>query len=218
VRGNHDAFNVPYVSSLPPHKLAPKPPQLTKSPRVDSASAAAPPPPPPPSIDYAAPAPSSDSPLHCSPPDPASRVTQCITRSSPSLVPVSVVLIDAAPHPGPARPLNFFGSLTSRDMDDVFFAMHRDQRPGGVRIVVSHYPTALISSSGPSRDRTATLRSLLVQSKNVMSYVLCGHLHSVGGGAPLLHTSHAPNVMELLLADWKISRKCGLFAVCGCCV
>ena len=99
-------------------------------------------------------------------------------------------------------------------MDDVFFAMHRDQRPGGVRIIVSHYPTALISSSGPSRDRSATLRSLLVHSKNVMSYVLCGHLH-----LPLLHTSHASNVMELLLADWKISLKCGgLFAACDCCV
>ena len=97
-------------------------------------------------------------------------------------------------------------------MDDVFFAMHRDQRPGGVRIVVSHYPTALISSSGPSRDRSATLRSLLVHSKNVMSYVLCGHLH-----LPLLHTSHAPHVIELLLADWKHLRKCGSCGVARLC-
>ena len=76
--------------------------------------------------------------------------------------------------------------LSAQGFGDVFFSLHRGQRPGGVRIVVSHYPTAVISSSGPSRDRTATLRSLLVHSKNVMSYVLCGHLHSVGGGAPLL--------------------------------
>jgi hypothetical protein len=101
-------------------------------------------------------------------------------------------------------------------MDDVFFAMHRGQRPGGVRFLVSHYPTAFISSVGPSRDRSATLRSLLVQSKNVASFILCGHLHDLAGAAPLLHTSHAGNVMELLLADWKFKRACDTRSARAC--
>ena len=134
----------------------------------------------------------------------------------PSLVPVSILLIDAAPHPGPARPLNFFGTLKSRDMDDAFFALHRGQRAGGVRFVVSHYPTALISSAGPSRDPGSTLRTLLLQSKNVLSFVLCGHLHDLAGFAPRLHTSHSPNVMELLLADWKLMRKCACSRAAAC--
>jgi hypothetical protein len=211
VRGNHDSFNVPYASTSRHPKRAPAPPLLSKSNNVDAASSAAAPTPsshPPHSNEHAPTPPSSAAPLQCATPDPASRIIQCITKPSPSLVPVSFILIDAAPHPGPARPLNFFGSLTSRDMDEVFFALHRGQRAGGVRFVVSHYPTALISSSGPSRDRSATLRSLLVHSKNVMSFVLCGHLHDLDGLAPRLHTSHSPNVMELLLADWKIMRKC----------
>jgi hypothetical protein len=205
VRGNHDAFNVPYAPSAHPHKHSPAPPLLSKGAR-SSAAAAPEPAASSSSKDNASyPLPPSP-PLRCFAPDPASRVMQCITPPSTSLVPVSFVVVDAAPHPGPARPLNFFGSLTSADMDDVFFAMHRGQRPGGVRIVVTHYPTALISSAGPSRDRSATLRSLLVQSKSVSSFILCGHLHDLAGAAPLLHTSHAINVMELLLADWKFKR------------
>jgi hypothetical protein len=92
-------------------------------------------------------------------------------------------------------------------MDDLFYALHKGQRAGGVRFVVSHYPTALITSCGSARDRGATVRSLLEQSKNLLSVVLCGHLHDLGGMAPQLHTSHTPNVMELLLADWKLLRK-----------
>jgi hypothetical protein len=212
VRGNHDAFNVPYAAPLRPHQHAPARPLLPSDAKVHAAPAPTTPSPP---DANASPPPPSSSLLHCSTPDPASRVIQCITPPSPSLVPVSFVAVDAAPHPGPARPLNFFGSLTSYDMDDVFFAMHRGQRPGGVRFVVSHYPTALISSDGPSRDRSATLRSLLVQSKNVSSFILCGHLHDLGGVAPLLHTSHSPNVMELLLADWKFKRTCDFASFCA---
>lgn len=210
VRGNHDAFNVPYASLSRRHDFAPNLPPLDKG--VDAPSAAAQPPPPPPpasrSSENTSSTPSPTNAIQCTTPDPASRVTQCITKPSPSLLPVSIILVDAAPHPGPARPLNFFGTLKSSDMDDAFFALHRGQRAGGVRFVVSHYPTALISSAGPSRDPGSTLRTLLMQSKNVLSFVLCGHLHDLAGFAPRLHTSHSPNVMELLLADWKLMRKC----------
>jgi hypothetical protein len=224
VRGNHDAFNVPYASPSRQHHLAPNLPPLDKGVDAPSAAAQSPPPPPPPpppaaashSNENTSSSPYPTNAIQCATPDPASRVTQCITKPSPSLVPVSILLIDAAPHPGPARPLNFFGTLKSRDMDDAFFALHRGQRAGGVRFVVSHYPTALISSAGPSRDPGSTLRTLLLQSKNVLSFVLCGHLHDLAGFAPRLHTSHSPNVMELLLADWKLMRKCACLRAAAC--
>ncbi|KAI9498188.1 Metallo-dependent phosphatase-like protein [Zychaea mexicana] len=108
------------------------------------------------------------------------------------------VVADASPKKGPARPLNFFGYLTSKTMDHLASAIMTPTRYNHT-FVFSHYPTTTMvfgESSHGYRYKD------LAQH---MSVYFCGHLHRlVAGMGDVLKSYNArTDSLELELADMK---------------
>ncbi|TMS21119.1 Transmembrane protein 62 [Larimichthys crocea] len=108
----------------------------------------------------------------------------------------SFVCVDATLTPGPKRPYNFFGILNQTQMDllDTFRA---ESMRSNQSIWFGHYTTSTVVSPAPGvRD---TMRSAVAY--------LCGHLHTLGGLMPVLHSRHPQGAMELELGDWMDNRR-----------
>uniref|UniRef100_A0A3P8SRH0 Transmembrane protein 62 n=1 Tax=Amphiprion percula TaxID=161767 RepID=A0A3P8SRH0_AMPPE len=107
----------------------------------------------------------------------------------------SFVCVDATLTPGPKRPYNFFGILNQTQMDllDTFRA---ESLKSNQSIWFGHYTTSTVVSPSPG-------------VRDIMSAVayLCGHLHTLGGLMPVLHSRHPQGTLELELGDWMDNRR-----------
>ena len=65
-----------------------------------------------------------------------------------------------------------------------------------------HFTTSTILSPSPG------IRSVM---SSATAY-LCGHLHTLGGLMPVLHTRHFQGTLELEVGDWKDNRRYRIFA------
>ncbi|XP_039744291.1 transmembrane protein 62 isoform X2 [Pteropus medius] len=65
-----------------------------------------------------------------------------------------------------------------------------------------HFTTSTILSPSPG------IRSIM---SSATAY-LCGHLHTLGGLMPVLHTRHFQGTLELEVGDWKQNRRYRIFA------
>ncbi|XP_061752246.1 transmembrane protein 62-like [Nerophis ophidion] len=103
--------------------------------------------------------------------------------------------------PGPKRPYNFFGILNQTQMDklDTFRA---ESLKSNQSVWFGHYTTSTIVSPSPG------VRELM---RSAIAY-LCGHLHTLGGLMPVLHSRHPSGALELELGDWMDNRKYRILA------
>ncbi|XP_067895855.1 transmembrane protein 62 isoform X2 [Heterodontus francisci] len=69
-------------------------------------------------------------------------------------------------------------------------------------IWLGHYTTSTIVSASPGIQQVMG---------SAIAY-LCGHLHTLGGLMPVLHTRHSQGTLELELGDWMDNRKYRLMA------
>ncbi|RVE57512.1 hypothetical protein OJAV_G00216800 [Oryzias javanicus] len=108
----------------------------------------------------------------------------------------SFVCVDATLTPGPKRPFNFFGILNQTQMNllDTFRA---ESQKSNQSIWFGHYTTSTIVSPSPG------VRDLM---SSAVAY-LCGHLHTLGGVMPVLHSRHPHGTLELELGDWMDNRR-----------
>lgn len=108
----------------------------------------------------------------------------------------SFVCADATLTPGPKRPYNFFGILNQTQMDllDTFRA---ESLKSNQSIWFGHYTTSTVVSPSPG------VRDVM---RSAVAY-LCGHLHTLGGLMPVLHSRHPQGTLELELGDWMDNRR-----------
>uniref|UniRef100_A0A673CQD5 Transmembrane protein 62 n=1 Tax=Sphaeramia orbicularis TaxID=375764 RepID=A0A673CQD5_9TELE len=108
----------------------------------------------------------------------------------------SFVCADATLTPGPKRPYNFFGILNQTQMDllDTFRA---ESLKSNQSIWFGHYTTSTVVSPSPG------VREMM---RSAVAY-LCGHLHTLGGLMPVLHSRHPQGTLELELGDWMDNRR-----------
>ncbi|XP_034715030.1 transmembrane protein 62-like [Etheostoma cragini] len=108
----------------------------------------------------------------------------------------SFVCADATLTPGPKRPYNFFGILNQTQMDllDTFRA---ESLKSNQSIWFGHYTTSTVVSPPPG------VRDMM---RSAVAY-LCGHLHTLGGLMPVLHSRHPQGALELELGDWMDNRR-----------
>lgn len=108
----------------------------------------------------------------------------------------SFVCADATLTPGPKRPYNFFGILNQTQMDllDTFRA---ESLKSNQSIWFGHYTTSTVVSPSPG------VRDMM---RSAVAY-LCGHLHTLGGLMPVLHSRHPQGTLELELGDWMDNRR-----------
>ncbi|XP_068110251.1 transmembrane protein 62 isoform X2 [Hyperolius riggenbachi] len=114
----------------------------------------------------------------------------------------SFICVDATLTPGPKRPYNFFGIINKHQMqklsDLAMESLHSNQS-----VWFGHYPTSTIVTSSPG------IRAVM---SSAVAY-LCGHLHTLGGLAPTLHSQHQQGTLELELGDWMKNRRYRIFAI-----
>ncbi|CAL8298865.1 unnamed protein product, partial [Arctogadus glacialis] len=108
----------------------------------------------------------------------------------------SFVCADATLTPGPKRPYNFFGILDQTQMD-LLTAFRTESRSSNQSVWFGHYTTSTVISPAPG------LRDLM---SSAVAY-LCGHLHTLGGLMPVLHSRHPKGTLELELGDWMDNRR-----------
>lgn len=113
----------------------------------------------------------------------------------------SFISLDASLNPGPKRPFNFFGILNQKQMEELLL-LAKESSWSNHSIWFGHYTTSTILSPSPG------LRSIM---SSATAY-LCGHLHTLGGLMPVLHTRHFQGPLELELGDWKDNRRYRIFA------
>ncbi|XP_059228625.1 transmembrane protein 62 isoform X3 [Mustela nigripes] len=109
----------------------------------------------------------------------------------------SFISLDATPNPGPKRPYNFFGILDEKQMEELLL-LAKESSQSNHSIWFGHYTTSTILSPSPG------IRSIM---SSATAY-LCGHLHTLGGLMPVLHTRHLQGTLELEVGDWKENRSC----------
>jgi hypothetical protein len=107
----------------------------------------------------------------------------------------SFIAVDACLDPGPRRPLNFIGRITT-DEYRLLEQFERDSRESNATIWFGHYPTSCTIAPEPG------LRKLL---RSGVAY-MCGHLHTLGGTVPNMYTLQQSGFLELELGDWKENR------------
>ncbi|KAI9483663.1 MAG: hypothetical protein EXX96DRAFT_151121 [Benjaminiella poitrasii] len=107
------------------------------------------------------------------------------------------IAVDACPKRGPSRPLNFFGYLTSKTMDQLEKAMTLSTF--NHTFLFSHYPTSTMVFGVSKTGKT--FRDL---AKNYSIY-FCGHLHKLIAGLGDVLKSYDPftKSLELELGDLK---------------
>ncbi|KAL8169490.1 UNVERIFIED_CONTAM: Transmembrane protein 62 [Gekko kuhli] len=113
----------------------------------------------------------------------------------------SFICADATLVPGPKRPFNFFGILNANQMEELSL-LATESHDSNHTIWFGHYPTSTIISPSPG------IRMVM---RSATAY-LCGHLHTLGGLMPVLHTQHHHGTLELELGDWKNNRKFRILA------
>ncbi|XP_033707456.1 transmembrane protein 62 isoform X6 [Tursiops truncatus] len=113
----------------------------------------------------------------------------------------SFISLDATVNPGPKRPFNFFGILDQKQMEDLSLLAKESSRSNH-SIWFGHFTTSTILSPSPG------IRSIM---SSATAY-LCGHLHTLGGLMPVLHTRHFQGTLELEVGDWKDNRRYRIFA------
>ncbi|XP_075049274.1 transmembrane protein 62 [Mixophyes fleayi] len=113
----------------------------------------------------------------------------------------SFICVDATLTPGPKRPYNFFGIINKNQMQKLSVlateSLHSNQS-----VWFGHYPTSTIVASSPG------IRAVM---SSAVAY-MCGHLHTLGGLAPVLHSQHQQGTLELELGDWMKNRRYRIFA------
>ncbi|TRY56232.1 hypothetical protein DNTS_028551 [Danionella cerebrum] len=113
----------------------------------------------------------------------------------------SFICADATLTPGPKRPYNFFGIITQTQMNKL--ARFREESlSSNQSIWFGHYTTSTVISSFPG------IRELM---STAVAY-LCGHLHTLGGFMPVLHSRHQGGTLELELGDWMDNRRYRILA------
>ncbi|KAI5129318.1 Transmembrane Protein 62 [Manis pentadactyla] len=113
----------------------------------------------------------------------------------------SFISLDATQNPGPKRPYNFFGILDEKRMEELLL-LAKESSQSNHSIWFGHFPTSTILSPSPG------IRSIM---SSATAY-LCGHLHTLGGLMPVLHTRHFEGTLELEVGDWKHNRRYRIFA------
>ncbi|XP_062863818.1 transmembrane protein 62 isoform X2 [Trichomycterus rosablanca] len=108
----------------------------------------------------------------------------------------SFICADATLTPGPKRPYNFYGIL-NQDQNDMLALFGQESHSSNQTIWFGHYTTSTIISPSPG------IRTLM---SGAVAY-LCGHLHTLGGIMPLLHSRHSSGTLELELGDWMDNRR-----------
>ncbi|XP_041828756.1 transmembrane protein 62 isoform X2 [Melanotaenia boesemani] len=108
----------------------------------------------------------------------------------------SFVCVDATLTPGPKRPYNFFGILNQTQMD-LLDTFRVESQKSNQSIWFGHYTTSTIVSPSPG------IRDIM---RSAVAY-LCGHLHTLGGLMPILHSRHPQGTLELELGDWMDNRR-----------
>lgn len=108
----------------------------------------------------------------------------------------SFICADATITPGPKRPYNFFGILNQTQMD-LLASFRTESHSSNQTIWFGHYTTSTVISPAPG------VRGVM---SSAVAY-LCGHLHTLGGLMPVLHSRHAEGTLELELADWMDNRR-----------
>nr|CAB3267110.1 transmembrane protein 62 [Phallusia mammillata] len=116
----------------------------------------------------------------------------------------SFIPVDASIMPGPRRPYNFMGHLSSDEVKKLQIEGERS-RKSNMTIWYGHYPTPTVSSSA-----AVGLRSVLGHFGAVY---LCGHMHDLGGLFPHLQAMHPSGFLELEVKDWKWNRYYRVIAV-----
>ncbi|TWW71827.1 transmembrane protein 62 [Takifugu flavidus] len=114
----------------------------------------------------------------------------------------SFVCVDATLTPGPKRPYNFFGILEQAQMD-LLDRFRAESLKSNQTIWFGHYTTSTVVSPSPG------LREMMSSG---VAY-LCGHLHTLGGLMPVLHSRHPRGTLELELGDWMDNRRYRVLAV-----
>lgn len=113
----------------------------------------------------------------------------------------SFIYVDATQDPGPKRPYNFFGILDQKRMEDLLL-LSKESSQSNHTIWFGHFTTSTILSPSPG------IRSIM---SSATAY-FCGHLHTLGGLMPVLHTRHSQGTLELEVGDWKDNRRYRIFA------
>uniref|UniRef100_A0A8B9FJW8 Transmembrane protein 62 n=1 Tax=Amazona collaria TaxID=241587 RepID=A0A8B9FJW8_9PSIT len=113
----------------------------------------------------------------------------------------SFICVDATLSPGPKRPYNFFGILNTNQMKELSLMATQSLRSNHT-VWFGHFPTSTIISPAPG------IRALM---SSATAY-LCGHLHTLGGLMPVLHSQHRGGTLELELGDWMDNRKYRILA------
>ncbi|XP_064921974.1 transmembrane protein 62 isoform X1 [Columba livia] len=113
----------------------------------------------------------------------------------------SFICVDATLTPGPKRPFNFFGILNMNQMKELS-VMATESLHSNHTIWFGHFPTSVIISPAPG------IRTLM----NSATAYLCGHLHTLGGLMPVLHSQHRGGTLELELGDWMDNRRYRILA------
>uniref|UniRef100_A0A8C1B5Q1 Transmembrane protein 62 n=2 Tax=Cyprinus carpio TaxID=7962 RepID=A0A8C1B5Q1_CYPCA len=111
----------------------------------------------------------------------------------------SFICADATLTPGPKRLYNFFGIINQMDMLATF---REESLSSNKSIWFGHYTTSTVISPFPG------IRELM---STAVAY-LCGHLHTLGGFMPVLHSRHQGGTLELELGDWMVNRRYRILA------
>uniref|UniRef100_A0A8C2XQ46 Transmembrane protein 62 n=1 Tax=Cyclopterus lumpus TaxID=8103 RepID=A0A8C2XQ46_CYCLU len=114
----------------------------------------------------------------------------------------SFVCADATLTPGPKRPYNFFGILNQTQMD-LLDTFRVESLKSNQSIWFGHYTTSTVVSPSPG------VRDVM---RSAVAY-LCGHLHTLGGLMPVLHSRHPQGTLELELGDWMDNRRYRVLAL-----
>ncbi|XP_058397366.1 transmembrane protein 62 isoform X3 [Diceros bicornis minor] len=114
----------------------------------------------------------------------------------------SFISLDASQNPGPKRPYNFFGILDEKRMEELLL-LAKESSQSNHSIWFGHFTTSTILSPSPG------IRSIM---SSATAY-LCGHLHTLGGLMPVLHTRHFQGTLELEVGDWKDNRRVLAFSL-----
>lgn len=73
--------------------------------------------------------------------------------------------------------------------------------------VMGHFEiNGTLSVFSSSRRDHSFLMSALLVCRSAVAY-LCGHLHTLGGLMPVLHSRHPQGTLELELGDWMDNRR-----------
>ncbi|XP_077286400.1 transmembrane protein 62-like [Arctopsyche grandis] len=118
------------------------------------------------------------------------------------------IAVDACLEPGPRRPFNFMGMLSSIEIKRIQnFVKKANELKVNHIIWFGHYPSSCVFSLDDH-----SLRDVIGSAKSSKVY-LCGHLHQLGGLVTEMYTIQRQGYLELELGDWKDNRMFRLLAI-----